>query len=263
MKLPVWLYWEGYKPEWIKACHKSIFDHVGNVKLIDPERFDALRDRDREIDISNLCIAHRADFIRAFLLARFGGLWLDSDCIVLKSLEPLINILNDYDFMAFRERQGHLSNSFIGAPLNSKIAHSYYNIVCEILRSGQVIEWLTIGSNALTDAIYNTGTRWYEIDISYIQPVCWSNQEAFFALRDLNEHDQFFNNESFCYMLANSTVADFVKNNPGSDMLQERTFFNFLLKKSADQKSLSISARKELSNNTGGSVDRHIEETRH
>jgi mannosyltransferase OCH1-like enzyme len=237
MDLPIWLYWEGDKPEWINACHRTIFYHVRDVRLINPASFNALRDRDQEIDLSMLCIAHRADYIRVFLLAKFGGLWIDSDCIVMKSLQPLINLLKDYDFITIRERQGTLSNSFIGAPVNSKIANAYYNIVCETLRSGHPIEWLTIGSHALTSAINSTEANWYEIDVSYIQPICWSNQEAFFAIRDNEEHNKVFNKQSYCYMLANNTVEVLVKNNPDFYILKEETFFNFLLKKSVETRS--------------------------
>jgi FkbM family methyltransferase len=239
MSLPVWLYWEGEKPAWIGACHRTIFNHAGDVRLMTPQAFDAIRDQDRDIDLSVLCIAHRADFIRAFLLARFGGLWIDSDCIVMKSLSPLISRLGDSDFMAFRQRQGNISNSFIGAKPGSRIAAAYYRIICEIMRSGQAIEWLTIGSQALTSAIHETGSRWYEIDVSLIQPVCWSNQEAFFTTRDIGEHQLFFNPQAYCYMLSKNTAEGFVETHPGKDLLDERSFFNFLLKKSDDQKLAS------------------------
>ncbi|MBD0287505.1 MAG: FkbM family methyltransferase [Flavisolibacter sp.] len=250
MNLPVWLYWEGDKPDWINACHKTIFNHADDVRLLTPESFDTLRDWDREIDLSHLCIAHRADFIRAFLLARFGGIWIDSDCIVMKSLQPLMDLLNDYDFMAFRQRQGNLSNSFVGAPPGSKTASTYYRIICDILRSGQPIEWLTIGSQALTTAIAGTGARWYEIDVSLVQPFCWSNQEAFFAVRQNSEHGQFFNEQAYCYMLSKNTADGFIKNNPDRNFLEDGTFFTFLLNKSADQKLLSCLKTMEFRKNT-------------
>ena len=250
MKLPVWLYWEGEKPRWIQACHKTIFNHAEEVRLITPESFDALRDGDRDIDLSGLCIAHRADFIRAFLLARFGGLWIDSDCIVMKSLELLMNRLDDFELMAFRQRQGNISNSFIGAVPGSKIAAAYYKRVCDILRSGQPIEWLTIGSQALSAAIDESAVNWYEIDVRQIQPVCWSDQAAFFSVREAPEHEKFFDEASFCYMLSNNTVQGFVEKNPGRELMEEDSFFQFLLKKSAERKILSYVKNMEFRKNT-------------
>ncbi len=239
MNLPVWLYWEGDKPAWISACHQTIFNHADDVRLITPETFDGLRDCDRDIDLSTLCIAHRADFIRTFLIARFGGIWIDSDCIVMKSLQPLMDKLDDYDFIAFRERQGNISNSFIGGPPGSKIARAYYQVVCDILRSGQPIEWLTIGAQALKTAIQKTAARWYEMDVTMIQPVCWSRPDVFFEIREPREHLAHFNDQSFCYMLSKNTLDGFERDNPSKDIFEENSFFKFLLKKSADQRLAS------------------------
>lgn len=233
------MYWEGNMPEWIKACHRTVFDHGEDVRLLTPAGFDELRDRDRDIDVSHLCTAHRADFIRAFLLSRFGGVWIDSDCLIMRSLQPLIDELDVHDFIAYRERAGNVANNFIGACQGSRIAQAYYDEVCEILRSGRSIEWLTIGSQALGTAIQRAGAGWRELDVSLIQPVCWSKPDAFFANRDTVGHMQVFNESSFCYMLSGNMVNGFVAQHQGRDLLERGSFFNFLLKRSADRKLLS------------------------
>ncbi|HVW59462.1 MAG TPA: FkbM family methyltransferase [Puia sp.] len=250
MRLPIWMYWEGDMPEWIKACHRTVFDHGEDVRLLTPAGFDELRDRDRDLDLSHLCTAHRADFIRAFLLSRFGGVWIDSDCLVMRSLQPLIDLLEDHDFIAYRERAGNVANNFIGACQGSRIAQAYYDEVCEILRSGRPIEWLTIGSQALGTAIQRAGARWRELDVSLIQPVCWSKPDAFFANRDMAGHMQVFNESSFCYMLSGNMVNGFAAQHPGSDLLERGSFFNFLLKKSADRKLLSYLEKIAFRKNT-------------
>lgn len=238
--------------EWIKACHRTVFDHFNgeDVRLLTPEGFDEVWDRDRDIDLSRLCTAHRADFIRAFLLAKFGGVWIDSDCVVMKPLQPLMDKLIDHDFIAYRERAGNVANNFIGAAVGSRIAAAYYDEVCEILRSGRPIEWLTIGSQALGTAIQRTGARWYEIDVSLIQPVCWSKPEEFFTIRDTAGHMQVFNEGSFCYMLSGNMVNGFREHNPGRELLEEGSFFNFLLKRSADRKLLSYLEKIAFRKNT-------------
>ncbi|MBN9385045.1 MAG: FkbM family methyltransferase [Chitinophagaceae bacterium] len=250
MNLPIWMYWEGDKPEWIKDCHRSIFDHGEDVRLLTPADFDKLRDRDRDIDLSQFCIAHRADFIRAFLVSRFGGVWIDSDCIAMRSLQPLIDKLDDHDLFAFRERSGNISNSFIGARQGSRIAQAYYDEICEIIRSGRPIEWQTIGAHALDTAIRRAGVRWHEIDVSLIQPVCWSKPEAFFMTRDTTGHMQVFNEPSFCYMLSGNMTNGFMAQHPGRDLLEDGTFFNFLLKISADRKLLSYLEKIAFRKNT-------------
>ena len=52
-------------------------------------------------DINTLKILQKADYIRIALLQKYGGMWLDSDIIVYKSLKPLFEHLKHYDFVGF------------------------------------------------------------------------------------------------------------------------------------------------------------------
>ena len=239
MDLPVWLYWEGEKPDWIKMCHYTVFNHASNAKLISPQEFETLRTTDTDIDLSGLCVAHRADFIRSFLLAKFGGIWIDADCLVMKSLLPLFELLAKYDFIGYRERSGFITNNFMGAPANSRIAMAYFQNICDILRSGQHIEWLTLGSHALTSTINTLGIEWYELATALIQPVCWSDPKEFFIKRDNKGHEEVLNKNSFCYMLSANMVNGFMKENPSESLLHDKSFFNFLCKKSKRNSILS------------------------
>ncbi len=254
INLPVWLYWEGDRLDWIKACQRTVFVHAANVHLITPKDFDELRDCDRDIDLSNLCTPHRADFIRAFLLCKYGGVWIDSDCLVMHSLSPLVNLLIEYDFIGYKERQGYVSNNFMGAKANSKVASTYYQRLCKILRSGQPIEWLTLGSHALTESIKDAGVPWLELNVELIQPICWSHPESFFAVRDDREHEMTLNRDSYCYMLSANMVRGFFKKNSFPNLLGENTFFSFLLKKSLEQNYASDFINIEYRENTDDDI---------
>lgn len=229
MTPPVWLYWEGPRPDWIAECQRTVAAHAPDVRLVTPEEFDRLRNVDRDIDLSGLCVAHRADFIRAFLLARHGGLWVDSDCVVLRGLEPVLGLLGDYDFVGYKERQGHVANNFMGAPEGSVIAGLYYRRVCGLLRAGRPLEWLTIGSHALTETIREAGTRWHRLAVELIQPVCWSQPAAFFRTGPDEEHALHFNDRALCYMLSDNMARGYAAEHAGADLLAPGTFFRYLL----------------------------------
>ena len=49
-------------------------------------------------------LAQKADYIRSHLLLQYGGLWLDSDCVVLSSLDCLFDKLTEYDFVGYRQQ---------------------------------------------------------------------------------------------------------------------------------------------------------------
>lgn len=238
--LPVWLYWEGDLPDWIAECRKTIFAHASNVRLLSDLDFDELREGDRDIDISHLYVAHRADYIRAYLLARFGGLWVDSDCIVLKPLQPILDLLNTYAFIGYRERSGEVTNNFMAAAKDSPIAVAYYQKVCRILRSGEKIEWLTLGSKALTTTLQHSSNPWYELQVDEIQPICWSDPGAFFVKRDELGHELQLNPSSICYMLSANMIRGYVSDHENTDLADKDTFFSYLLKTSKEQEQCKI-----------------------
>lgn len=240
LDLSVWLYWEGDLPEWIAECRKTIFAHAPNVRLLSYEGFDELRKSDRDINIDSLYVAHRADFIRSYLLAKFGGLWIDSDCIVLKPLKPIIQLLNDYEFVGYRERSGEVTNNFMGASKDSSIAAAYYEKVCRILRADQKIEWLTLGSKALTTTLQNGNRAWYELLVEEIQPICWSNPGAFFVKRDELGHELALNPQSYCYMLSANMLRGYMSDNENFAIQAPDTFFSYLLKLSKEQEQCRI-----------------------
>ena len=229
---PVWLYWEGDCPDWIKACQRTIAEHASDVRLLNRASFDALWDRDRDIDIERLQPAHRADFVRAFLLARYGGLWIDSDCIVMKPLQPLLDLLARHDFIAHRDRQGFYPNGFIGAAANSRIAQAFYQKVCGVLRSGKPIGWIALGGQPLTELLKTTDVPWHELACELIQPVCWSRPEVFFAVANDAEHARALDPAACCYMLSNTEIRKHQATHPRQSLSADATFFSYLLKQS-------------------------------
>jgi hypothetical protein len=228
MKLPIWMYWEGHRPEWISMCERTVRAHADDVRVLSPEDFDLIRDCDRDIDLSGLCVAHRADFIRSYLLRRHGGLWIDSDCIVIKDLQPWLNRLAKYEFIGYKERQQHVANNFMAARPRSPIAREYYWRVCSLLRSRAPLSWLTLGSDALTRVLKELKRPWLQIGYELVQPICWSQPELFFAIRAQDEHAAVFNERSICYMLANQVLTRYSQANPTSSLTDEGTFFQYI-----------------------------------
>ncbi len=238
--LPIWLYWEGERPEWIEACIKTVFKHAPNAKLLTPETFDDLWDVDRDINLKELHVAHRADFIRAFLLYRYGGVWIDCDCVLTKPLDSLSEMFANYDFAAHRERGGYFGNEFIMAKRESKIAADFYTRIAETLRQKRQFGWCEIGCVPLTDVISKAVVPFLEIECELIQPICWSQVEPYFVTGSDEEHQTTFDSEAFCYMLSNLTINKYLAQNPHKNLLADKSFFNFLVRKSLSTNGISI-----------------------
>jgi hypothetical protein len=252
-KLPVWFYWEGQRPRWIEICHETIVANSTEARFLTPESFNELWTTDRDINLSRLYVAHRADFIRSYLLAKFGGLWVDADCLVMRKLSGLLEKLGEFDFLAHRERGGFFSNGFMGAKKDSLIARELYKRICRFLRENRRISWLEIGSKPLTDILHKTDAPFLELDCEQIQPVCWSQPEKFFALGSDAAHERNFNQNAICYMLSNGAVINYQSRNQGADLTAENSFFSFAarraLKKGSGRGSgIQIPDRKAANN---------------
>ncbi len=223
--VPVWAYWEGDRPPYIDACLETIARHTTDLRLLDPPAFERLRAGDPDlgtINLSKLHVAHRADVIRAFLLARFGGLWIDADCLVMRPLDSFVEWAMHWDLAGFRERSPNVSNSFFAARPGSPVMRALLTRICQILTSGQPLAWTALGSEALTATLHQLGTPWLDIDVDLIQPVCWSDPGVFFARADSSEHERVFNERALCYMLANTMNQGYLADHPEADLLARR-----------------------------------------
>jgi hypothetical protein len=227
--LTVWTYWEGPRPDWIRACLRTIAASAPNVRLLTPESFDRLRDRDRDVDLSRLHAPHRADYIRAFLLQRFGGLWIDADCLVMQPLQPVLELLAKHDFVGHRERAGLISNAFIAARPGSRIAAAFYERVCRLLRARRPLGWNAIGAEPLSAIVAEDASGWHELPCERVQPICWSQPEKFFEQRTPVEHEQVFDTRAMCYMLSNGAIKNYLAKHPGAELMNSASFFSFLL----------------------------------
>lgn len=231
--LTVWTYWEGDQPKWIEACLETIKTHSPRFRVLDRAGFERMRAEDRDIDVDRLEVAHRADFIRAYLLKHFGGLWIDADCIVMQPLEPLLDQLREVGFVANKDRQGYFPNGFIGAKAGSAIAAAFYASICAILRSRKPLHWISLGGEPLTRLLTTTETPFLELPVERIQPICWSNPGAFVETDDDDGHTARLDRDAICYMMSNTEIRKSLADHADERLFAPGSLFRFLIAYSA------------------------------
>jgi hypothetical protein len=223
----VWTYWEGPCPDYIRLCLDTI-RYRCQATVLDRASFDALWHDDRDVPIDALYVAHRADFVRAYLLSHYGGMWIDADCIVLASMAPLAGLLARYDVVAYREPTGGtITNNLVLARSQTPLVNAFYGAVAEHVRRRRPISWLEIGSIPLTAAIEAHVDRAVVLPPDRIMPVSWSEQDKFLAAADPGTAD---GRDAFCYMLSNNSMPASVKSATREELLAAPTLLGELFR---------------------------------
>ena len=126
---------------------------------------------------NTLLPAHKADFIRVNVICDYGGIWLDSDTLVMDNLESLIDIFDTKNGFFIKENNTILWNGIFGSKPNTQVMLEWKQTMLSILNSKQHnIEWAEIGNNCLQTIFektdyFNNYTIFNGLDNMY--PVNW------------------------------------------------------------------------------------------
>lgn len=99
----VWMCWTGHNPvpPHLKLCMRTVERNAGvPVILLTPQNI-AEYVPDPHPAYPYLHLAHRADYLRCYLLHNYGGIYLDMDTICLQDLNGLFNLLQDYEAVGY------------------------------------------------------------------------------------------------------------------------------------------------------------------
>lgn len=105
----LWMYWEDKvpgvkKPSYLDLCIKTVYKHCSkdfNIKLLNEKTINRYLPNLRPDLHRKLGLNQRTDYYRVMLLYKYGGVWLDVDTIVIKSLKPMMKKLKTYDYIGF------------------------------------------------------------------------------------------------------------------------------------------------------------------
>jgi hypothetical protein len=103
----VWMYWadppgstEADRPSYISACLETVRRTGGcDVVVVSPETISTYADGLHPA-FWLLTPNHQSDVFRTHMLYRYGGMYIDADTVVVRSLRPLFERLAEVDFVA-------------------------------------------------------------------------------------------------------------------------------------------------------------------
>jgi hypothetical protein len=215
-------------PGYIELCVETVLRHYPEARLLDSSAFDSFWEFDRDVPVGHLVVQHRADFVRAYLLYHHGGLWLDSDFVLLRPFDGLTELPPEATFAGYRVDGGDFANNLMFSKPGDPVLRDLYSRVCEHLREGRPITWLEIGSDALRTATEDHPNSVFELDAELVCPIPWHQVRRFEAPGEADVLDA---SERWGVMLSNNSFSDELRRKPRDEVLRDHTVLGDLLRR--------------------------------
>lgn len=184
----VFLYWCGYEYKLISILRNLIYLHSKNgkgysVHLVTPSNIKEF------IEIPDfffdLIPAHQADYARINLICKYGGIWLDSDTLVLNSLDSLFEHLEKGDGFFILQKNIHVCSGVFGSKKSTKLMNLWNKLCKKVLnKKKNEIKWTEINGEIL-QCLYEKRKKYFEKykifkGLDNLYPVNWDESEVEF-----------------------------------------------------------------------------------
>jgi mannosyltransferase OCH1-like enzyme len=178
----IYLYWVGNDYKLIKILRSLIYMHSTNgkgykVNLINDKNIDKYI-KNIPKNFYKLNPANQADFVRVNVLCDLGGIWLDSDTLVIDKLDELFEMINTKDGFLIKE-DSILCNGVFGSKPNTNLMIEWKKRILTRLNIDGDINWTEIGNSMLEDIKITTPDHFknYHIysGINDLYPIIWNN----------------------------------------------------------------------------------------
>lgn len=163
MERNLFLYWEGPDYSLISLFRKLIYLHSKNgkgykVHLINHKNVHEYI-KDLPKCFFKLKLAHQADVVRVNVICDYGGIWIDSDTIVVDKLDGLFDYLETKDgFFILEDKNHRLCNGVFGSRPNTDLMRKWKE---HAKHAHPNMRWTDIGEVALR-SIRNNHPTFYD-----------------------------------------------------------------------------------------------------
>jgi mannosyltransferase OCH1-like enzyme len=140
----LYLYWVGKEYKLISLLRNLIYLHSTNGK-----GYKVILITDKNINnyisdipdyFTNLSPANQADFVRVNVICDYGGIWLDSDTIVLDSLDSLFDIIEKKNGFLIKQNNEILWNGIFGSKPNTPLMLEWKKQMRNLLENKLLIQ---------------------------------------------------------------------------------------------------------------------------
>ena len=179
----VWMYWEDLPgrgcPAYLLLVPRDRPAPPGRDKTLhvldEHSVFDWLPDLDRKVWERLKVPAQRADYARTRLVYRYGGLWIDADCIAMRRLDALDHYLDGHELASWgKDIRGRFFNNLFSAPAGSTLVGRWIENQDRVLAGCE--DWNTLGWNDIGSGAFFPLMReadYANMPAPEVAPVLW------------------------------------------------------------------------------------------
>ena len=154
------------------------------LEVLDEERvFDWLPDLDVATWKALAVPAQRADYARTRLIYRYGGLWVDADCIAMAPLAELTDLLADHELVSWGgDVQGRFFNNLFAARPGAAFVARWIEEQDRALASSDDwsrLPWAALGSDPVYPFVLDED--YVNVPAARVAPVLWFGWRRFLS----------------------------------------------------------------------------------
>jgi hypothetical protein len=238
----IFIYWVGNEYSLISILRKLMYLHSSNgkgynVNLITDKNISKFIGNIPEY-FNSMLPAHQADFVRVHVIHDYGGIWMDSDTLVVDSLDSLFDRFDGggEDGFFIKENNHHLSNGIFGSVKGTPLLKEWKRRMMETLTPAKgKIEWTAIGNSIMekiyleTPDVYSNYKIFNGLDNLY--PVNWDNCVEEFITKPYDNYKTIVRDYQPLVVLVNSVYKE-LKDKTQKEILDGKIPLNYFINKS-------------------------------
>jgi len=274
MKKTVWIYWENLhknkpEPAYVTLSRLTMLENLTecNLNIVTPDNLEKYLPGINsligkiEVDIKGRVdrftrkytknrknLAVKCDIIRAFLLHRYGGIYIDSDSIVFDDLSAYFDQLEEKEFIIARRNshgKNHCSVGFYGSQPYSKVITHYVQEITNKLKNSSEVSYNDLGAAMLTPIVDKHIETVGILPESEIQPITFEDAQEVFIDKSI-PLEQVFPESQKVFMLFNGPFANELKNTSIEELYSSDYFISRVFRKAITAEKFQQFIRKEM-----------------
>lgn len=231
----VYMYWTGKEYNLIKILRELAIIHSNHSKnytfhLLTPGNIKDYIDVPKTF--FDMIPAHQADYVRVNILYEKGGLWLDSDTIVMNDLQSIFNLFNTFDGFFILENNKKLCNGVFSSLPNTPLMKAWKEHIDNFIlhKNPKKIKWLNLGSDWLNKKENKHLFQNYFIfkGLDNVYPVNWKNCVSEYIQSPFSNYSTIYRQFQPFIVLINSVYKKLEKHTLENMLTIERPIKYFL-----------------------------------